>query len=91
MAPLPLTNSSYRQACCGLSPPSCNACQAHQSKRILNAFLVKSIRFFVWVNLMRQPLFKIFLFKCRIFYLVDVDKTRKQWYNRIEVLCNGKR
>ena len=30
--PLSSANSSYCQACCGLSPPSYYACRAHQSK-----------------------------------------------------------
>ena len=30
--PLPLANSSYCQVCSGLSPPSCNACRAHNVK-----------------------------------------------------------
>lgn len=31
--PLPLANSSYCQACSGLSPPSYYACRAHYAKR----------------------------------------------------------
>ena len=35
--PLPLANSSYCQVCSGLSPPSCNACRAH-NKKVLRSF-----------------------------------------------------
>ena len=42
--PLPSANSSYCQVCSGLSPPSNNACQAHQK----NTVILTELRCFLW-------------------------------------------
>ena len=55
--PLSFANSSYCQACSGLSPPSCCACWAHYKENpfLRKAFLSTSTCFRIGIKIITQP------------------------------------
>ncbi|MEL5939988.1 hypothetical protein WN865_10680, partial [Tetragenococcus halophilus] len=71
-----LANSSYCQACSGLSPPSYRPCRAHKKhqKRIFffGAFLFE-VKIFVLINFFNLPKLTFFLAATILFSRVTFD------------------